>query len=213
MNIECMKSILLTLFLMCMKGTVISQTENQLPARLLQIDFGINKHGTGDMPGCGLNVDYKKYLRKRIFLSFGLGMTTNNGTSKIFYTDDAGNLTDASYRYGAGGAQISGEFGISMIRDVRNDFGLQAGIIGRYQSSSYYDEITVLYPVVTGLPIPVTAVVHKSPQETISIGGIGQVYYNYFINAKVFVGFRSSLQMDSNGDVLTQFMISSGFKL
>lgn len=191
----------------------IGQIQPKPNSNFLQIDMGLSTHATGDMPGYGLNVSYRKYWRKNIHFAFGVGMTMHSGVFPIYYSDDMGNQVDASYRYGSGGLQLSGKFGISVYRNSKNDLGLQVGTIGRYQTSSYYDEINVLYPNLTGLPIPVTAIINKSNQKTISIGGIGQVYYNYFINEKVFIGFTPILQIDSEGNIISQLMLSSGFRL
>lgn len=208
-----MKATLLAIALVIIWSETNGQIQSLQASNLLQIDVGLSKHGTGDMRGYGLNVSYRKYYRRKVYLSFGIGTTNHSGVFPIYYSDGSGNQVDASYRYSTGGFQLSSNFGISIFKNSKNDFGLQVGVLGRYQTSSYYDEITVLYPSVTSLPIPVIAIINKSPQKTLSIGGVGQIYYNYYIDKKVFVGLTPFFQIDSNGDVIIQFMFSCGFKL
>lgn len=90
---------------------------------------------------------------------------------------------------------------------------MQAGPLLRYQSSSYFDEINVLYPAATGLPTPVIAIINNSPQKTFSLGGIGQLYYNYTIKNNVFVGLSAAMQIDTNGDLINRLAVSFGLRL
>jgi hypothetical protein len=190
----------------------IAQKQNLPLSKSLQLDIGISKHGTGDLRGFSFNCEYKKHYRKNIFLAFGLGSTIHDGSFPIFYSDAAGNQIDASYRYSTGGMQITSKFGVSIVKNRKNDLGLQAGCLVRYQTSSYYDELTVLYPGITGLTIPVTTIINKSPQKTLSLGGIGQIYYNYNIDTKMFIGLSAALQIDTNGDLINQLVASYGWK-
>jgi hypothetical protein len=179
----------------------------------VQLDFGFGKHGTGDLNGLNINSEYRSFFKKNLSISFGLGATLHDGAFPILYSDGNGNLIDASYRYTTGGIQLTGKFGISFIKSRINDFGLQAGPLLRYQSSSYFDEINVLYPAATGLPMPVIAIINKSPQKTLSVGGIGQLYYNYTIKSNVFVGLSAAIQIDTNGDLINQLAVSCGLRL
>jgi hypothetical protein len=178
----------------------------------VQFDFGFGNHGTGDLKGLNINSEFRNFFKKKLSISFGLGATLHDGSFPVLYSDVNGNLIDGSYRYTTGGVQLTGKFGVSFIKSKANDFGLQAGPVLRYQSSSYFDELNVLYPAATGLPTPVIAIINKSPQKTFSLGGIGQLYYNYTINNNVFVGLSAAIQIDTNGDLLNQLAISCGLK-
>lgn len=202
------------LFLFLFIYTSVNAQKNiQDLKKSVQLDIGFGKHGTGDINGLNINSEYKRFFRKNLSISFGLGATLHDGAFPILYSDGNGNLIDASYRYTTGGIQLTSKVGISFIKSTINDFGLQVGSILRYQSSSYFDEINVLYPAATGLPMPVIAIINKSPQKTLSVGGIGQFYYNYTIKSNLFVGLSAAIQIDTNGDLINQLAVSCGLRL
>ncbi len=202
------------LFLFLFIYTSVNAQKNiQDLKKSVQLDIGFGKHGTGDINGLNINSEYKRFFSKNLSISFGLGATLHDGAFPILYSDGNGNLIDASYRYTTGGIQLTSKVGISFIKSTINDFGLQVGPILRYQSSSYFDEINVLYPAATGLPMPVIAIINKSPQKTLSVGGISQFYYNYTIKSNVFVGLSAAIQIDTNGDLINQLAVSCGLRL
>lgn len=202
------------LFLFLFIYTSVNAQKNiQGLKKSVQLDIGFGKHGTGDLNGLNINSEYKRFFRKNLSISFGLGATLHDGAFPVIYSDGNGSLIDASYRHTTGGIQLTSKVGISFIKSRINDFGLQVGPILRYQSSSYFDEINVLYPAATGLPMPVIAIINKSPQKTLSAGGIGQLYYNYTIKNNVFVGLSAAMQIDTNGDLINQMAISCGLRL
>jgi hypothetical protein len=193
--------------------TANAQKTYQDLSRSVQMNIGGGKHGTGDLNGFNINTEYRSFFRKHLSISFALGATIHDGDFPVSYSDANGNIVDASYRYTTGGIQLTSKFGVSIFKTQVSDFGFQAGPLLRYQSSSYFDEINVLYPAATGLQIPVIAIINKSPQKTLSAGVIGQGYYNYTIKKKVFVGLLAELQIDTNGDLLHQLAVSCGIKL
>lgn len=193
--------------------SVHAQKSSQVLSRSIQMNIGVGKHGTGDLNGININTEYRSFFRKHLSISFGLGATIHDGFFPISYFDGSGGIIDASYRYTAGGIQLTGKLGVSAIKTRTSDFGFQAGPLLRYQSSSYFDEIIVLYPAATGLQTPVIAIINKTPQKTFSLGGIGQVYYNYTIRRNLFIGLLAELQIDTNGDLINELAISFGVKL
>jgi hypothetical protein len=70
---------------------------------------------------------------------------------------------------------------VNLYKNSVHKVGLQLGGLLRYQTSSYYDAIDVLYPALTGLPIPVTIIINKTPQKTFSIGSTAQFYHTYSV--------------------------------
>jgi hypothetical protein len=207
-----MKIYLLSLALFL--GYNFSIAQDKLPAKRhsIQLDIGMSRHGTGDMRGLFLNSEYKKYFLKKLSISFGISATIHDGVSPLFFTDSNGNCTDASYRYSSGGLQLTGKFGLNLYRSKWSELGLQIGGLLRYQTSSYYDELIVLFPALPGFPMPVTIIINNSPQRTFSIGCIGQLFYNYSLTEKLFIGILTGLQLDTNGDTITQLGLSCGFK-
>ncbi len=203
---------LMFMFFLFFNTMLFSQNNSKHLNKSLQLDFSRSKHGTGDLPGFSINTDYKKYFKKRLSFSIGLGATIHDGSFPIFYTDPNGNTIDASFRYNTDGLQLTSKLGYSFIKNKNTDFGFQIGPVLRYQSSSYFDELNVLFPLLTGLPFPVIAIINKSPQKTYSVGGIAQLYYHHSINENVYFGVSIGLQTDTNGDTIKQTGLACGMK-
>jgi hypothetical protein len=207
-----MKAYVLLLVVLLGYNFSIAQDKLSDKRHSIQLDIGMSRHGTGDMRGFILNSEYRSYFRKKLSLSFGVCATIHDGESPLFFIDPNGNFTDASYRYSTGGLQLTSKFGVSLFGSKWQELGLQIGGLFRFQTSSYFDEHIVLFPALTGFPVPVTITIHNSPQRTFSIGGIGQLFYNYSLTEKLFIGISTGLQLDTNGDTITQLGLSCGFK-
>lgn len=176
----------------------------------LNLTVGSSFHGTGDLRGVIMNTEYTKNLKKRVGLSFSLGGTLHDGSQSLFFVAPTGQNIDGSIRYTTGGLQFGSHLGYSLIKTTNHRFQVRAGGLLRYQSSSVYDGIAILYPAGTGFPVPVIVFNNTSPQRTFSIGASTQLSYNYNINNKIAVGFLAGFQIDSNGDVIRQTCISAG---
>lgn len=190
-----------------------AQNKYEIPRMSIQFDIGLGKNGTGDMNGFQINTELKKYFRKKLSFCFGIGATIHDGISSNIYTGPQGELIDGSLRYNTDGLQLTTKLGLSFIRNPKNDLGIQIGGVFRYQSSSYPDIIATYYPgPSTGFPFPVMAIVHLEPQRIYSVGGILQIYYNYSLNDKIYIGTNAAFQVDTNGDVITQLNLACGMK-
>lgn len=190
-----------------------AQTGKTKYPEYFQLAGGISKHGTGDMNGYAISVDYKRYLRPRTSISIGLATTIHDGVFQILYTDPNNNPIDGSFRYGTSGIQLNARMGYSMIRTKHHTLDVQVGALLRYQTSSYYDDLTTLYPPATGLPIPVFFQVNRSNQRTVSFGGIGALQYQYHFTSGDHIGIRGSLQTDTQGDVISMVSLLFGYRL
>lgn len=179
--------------------TAYSQT---LPDQSIKINIGRGRHGTGDVQGLLLGVEYEKYFQKRLSWSTELGMTIHDGSDLLLVTEASGEVHDLSYRYTTAGAQLAGKIGYHFLRAKNWDSGIRIGGLFRYQSSSVPNDITTLFPVATGLPLPVYINEHSTPQRTYSVGGISQLFVNYAIKQKIILGLVTGLQLDTNGDTI-----------
>ena len=74
---------------------------------------------------------------------------------------------------------MTGKIGYSFIRNNKNDFGLRLGALLRFQS---YSTSSIGYDSTDGISI-----YNDSPQRTLAVCGIIQLYYNYNMNQKLFV--------------------------
>jgi hypothetical protein len=93
----------------------------QLNSTLLQIDLGMNHHGTGDLRGYGFNLEAFKAQKRRFTTSIGLGSLISQGTSPLYYKDASGTDVDASYRITTASFQVSGKLGLSWVRTQKFD--------------------------------------------------------------------------------------------
>lgn len=178
----------------------------------VQIFGGKSFHGTGDMKGISFNTEYQQYFKKKISWSLGLGGTIHDGSFPVFFTDPSGNNIDGSIRYVTAGVQVFSHLGYSILKTNEHQFQIRFGGLIRYQSSSYYDDVTVLYPIATGLPVPVNIFQNSTPQKTFAFGGSGQILYNYTLKGNIVVGILTGIQTDTNGDTITQLSIIIGKK-
>jgi hypothetical protein len=164
------------------------------------------------MRGLIFNTEYVKNFRKNLSWVASVGGTIHDGFIPNYFTSPNGTEIDGSIRYTTAGVQATNHIGYSVIKRNDNQLELRAGALLRYQSSSYYDIVSINYPAGTGLPIPVIVFIHENPQRTFAIGGSAQIFYNYSITPKILLGALAGLQTDTNGDTITQLSLSIGRK-
>jgi len=178
--------------------------------RHIQVSAGTSFNGTGDISGFAFNAEYGQYFKKKFSWNAGMGGTVHDKVEPVFYTNQSGELIDASVRATIAGFQVTGFVSYSIIRDKKHDFLLGIGPVVRYQSSSYWDFLGVFPPAGTGLPFTVISFINITPQRTFAIGGTGQIGYYYTINRKISLGIAGRLHLDSNGDILRNALLSLG---
>ncbi|MBE9466036.1 hypothetical protein ACFP1I_00235 [Dyadobacter subterraneus] len=192
------KFLLLALFVIITRSAY-SQT---LPDQAMKVNIGRGKLGTGDIQGLMLGVEYERFFQKRLSWLTELGMTIHDGSDLLLVTEANGKVHDLSYRYTTAGAQLVGKMGYHFLRTTSWDLGIRVGGLFRYQSSSVPNDRTTIFPIVTGLPLPVYITEHTSSQRTYSFGGISQFFAGYTINQKIILGLTTGLQLDTNGDTI-----------
>lgn len=206
-----MKSIALLLFflpaLLCAQDTVA------LLNKSIQVDMGTGLHGSGDLAGLTLNTSYTHYFRKIVSYTVEIGTSIHYGSSTLYYTDNFGKNIDGSIRFTTAGIQLAGKIGLSIFRNKKNDLGLRLGPLVRYQSSSIPDSITTLFPAAgTGFDVPITFISNENPQNTLALGGAFQLFYNYSISNKIYIGPSAGFQIDTNGDTISNISLACGVK-
>jgi hypothetical protein len=201
----------LCIVLSALSFQVHAQTK-PLPKYQIQIQLGQAMHSTGDIDGFSFAAEYGKYFKKRWSYAFSFGGTIHSGQNPLYFTL-SGNTVDGSIRYTTAGFQTGGYLGYSFVRTQHHELQLKAGALFRYQSSSYYDEYSVIGPPVTGLTIPVVYFINKTPQNTYAAAGSLQLGYNYTFKHGIFLGFLAGFQADTNEDNIlqTSFMIGKRF--
>lgn len=182
----------------------------KFPNEQLQVIAGPSNHETGDMRGVIFTTEYIHYFKKHLSWTVALGGTIHDGSIPLFFNNQNGNSVDGSIRYTTAGMQTTSHFGYSFIRTSRHELEIKAGALLRYQSSSYYDQVSISYPLATGLPMPVISFENKTPQRTYAFGGSSQIVYNYTINQGISFGIQAGFQTDTNGDTITQAAVTIG---
>lgn len=188
-----------------------------------QISFSQNKqikllagrsfNGTGDIRGYGFSVGFDKYFKKKLKYTASVGSTIHDGQFPIFYEYPAGNIVDGSIRYTTAGFQGVYAVGYNFLGSETSEFVFELGALLRYQSTSYYDNLVVLYPALTNLPYPVVLFRNRTPQKTAAFGAVSQLTYSHSLNKKINIGIAVSYQFDTNGDNIAQisFLIGRRF--
>lgn len=180
------------------------------PNQFIGLSGGRSKHGTGDIRGVAFNTVYTKRFRKKISLSATVGGTLHDDSEVLFFTDSDGNTVDGSIRYTTGGIQSTFGVNYNFVQNRQNELYLGLNSLVRYQATSYYDDVSIIYPIVTGLPFPVISFINKTPARTFAVGGTIRAGYNYTTRKQIVFGIFGDFQMDTNGDVLSQLSLIAG---
>ncbi|MBI3139888.1 MAG: hypothetical protein HYZ15_15020 [Sphingobacteriales bacterium] len=180
--------------------------QTNLPGRAIQLTGGYARHGSGDYNGISFGAEYIRYLGKRVSLNYNFRSSINNGKDKIIIADNnAGTTKDGSIRFTTAGVQAGVDGGFSFIRTARHELLTSLGVFARYQSASNgTDGYRLYYPNTTGVPAVLVEYMNRTPQQTIAVGGLFQLRYNYTIKNKISLGFSGGFQTDSNGDAILQ---------
>lgn len=197
-----MKKFILFISIIFTFQQVSAQSNLPFPNESLKLNIGRGKLGTGDIQGLMFGVEYEKYFQRKLSWSIEIGTTIHDGYDLLLVTEADGKVRDLSYRYTAAGAQLVGKIGYNFIKTKNLDFGIKIGGLFRYQSSSVADDVTMIFPIATGLQIPIFINEHTSPQRTYSVGGITQLFASYTIKQKIILGLTTGFQADTNGDTI-----------
>ena len=172
----------------------------------VQVMLGYSIHGSGDMKGIVFGSEYWKELSNKFSLGFMLRGTINSQKHEIIYNNTtSGTVTDASIRFTTAGIQLGATGAYHFINTTKSKFGLHLGVFGRYQSASNgSDGYSIIYPPVTNYPGVLIEYNNKTPQHTVSLGGLFQLQYLYQINTRIYTGIVAGFQTDTNGDAIPQ---------
>lgn len=197
-----MKKIMVLGFCLVMSVNAIGQSSQSLPGRFLSTSIGLSKAGTGDIYGVMIGFEFEKLFRPRLSWSTEFATSIHDGSDHLLVTIDNQPQQDLSYRYTTAGVQLAGKLGYHFIRTKRADFGVKLGILARYQSSSLSDDREILFPALTGYPLPVRILRNTDPQRTLAAGALLQLFVRYTLKQNIAIGATTGLQMDTNGDVM-----------
>jgi hypothetical protein len=204
-----MKKNIFILIIACLSYSLAAQ---ELPKRMANFNIGTTMHGTGDIIGVSLNFGYAHYFTKRISGIAEFGFSIHDGSSPLFYEFPEGNLVDGSILYTTAGIQTNLGVAYSFIRTRRHELQTKLSSLFRYQSTSIYDGLSIYYPAGTGLPFPVVTFENNYPPRTFAVGAALGLGYNYSFGEKYSLGLLGNFQIDTNGDTIMGFFLTTGYR-
>ena len=181
-----------------------------IPKRQIELIAGRSVHGSGGSPGLNFSIEYSKYFKKKVNWAASIGGTIHDGAFPVFYEYPAGIQNDGSIQYTTAGVQAMTHVGYNFLNSTKSDLLFRIGAVLRYQSSSYGDEVNVLYEPLTGLPFPVVVFRNSSPQRTVAIGGTTQIKYSFTTKQNITLGMLAGFQFDTNGDNISHLSLTIG---
>jgi hypothetical protein len=205
--------LLIALFLLNTSFSFAQEKTENNPVSIIA-EFGLNKHGTGDMTGYSYGLRIHKPVSKRfeIIISFEANLNDNEDRPFI-WEDPNGNIYDSTLHDVLAGFQLNAGMGFNFVNSGSNKFGVNPSIFGRYQADSFFNEKTIDYPILTGLPYPIRYLIRHEPGRTFSVGGSIRLYYHYKINSNFLIGINPGFQTDSNGDTMLFSTLSFGINI
>ncbi|MCF0050671.1 hypothetical protein LXM25_11415 [Dyadobacter sp. LJ53] len=206
-----MKKILLVIVGSIIHICVLGQGVRELPGQMISAQLGAGKNGTGDLYGLMVGFEYEKLFRPKLSWSTELAMTIHDGEDQLLVQLDNFPQEDMSYRFTTAGMQLAGKIGYHAVRTKNADYGIKLGVGARYQSTSLADDREILFPALTGYPIPLRILRNTEPQRTIAAVALTQLFARYTFKRNIVAGALAGLQLDTNGDVIfPQFSFSIG---
>jgi hypothetical protein len=187
-----------------------SSQEKTPASHFLGVGLAKSKHGLGDVSGLAFNTELSWRQHKSIYWTATVGGSIHDGEKALLYTAPAGNTVDGSIRHTTAGVQASWGPGYQFFKHTRHEAGLNLGVLLRYQSTSYFDVVTILYPPITGLPIPVVYFENLTPARSFALGGKGGISYSFITRRNLVFRLSGEFQIDTNGDVLSQTGLTFG---
>ena len=177
--------------------------------RAVQFSGGFCKlrHRSGDsmevrvMNGLTFGGEYTQYSSRKVSVTYKFRATINNAEDSYHY--GSGTVAeDATIRFTTAGFQIGITGGFSFVNSARHEFRINLGPFVRYQSTSNATAYSTYYPPSTGVQAILFRLYNESPQETISVGGIAMLQYNYTFKSNLFIGVQTGYQANTNGNAI-----------
>lgn len=173
--------------------------------KTIELRLGQNFNGSGDTRGSVFGVEINKQKKGKKIVGVNITSTINDGSFDIRYVQPNGNVYKGYARYTTAGLQAGPQIGYNILKQTnKNQLYFIMGAFVRYQSSSYWEKITVVYPALSNLLLPVTFVEHYSPQRSYALGLCPQIKYNINLKNNYKMGFFTSFQADTQGDNIFQ---------
>lgn len=178
------------------------QSTTELPKNSVQVFFGSSFHGTDNVLGVAISTEYSHYFHRKLSYTVFIGATVHDGQVAVIFWNGSGEIIDGAVDFTTAGLQVGTTLGYSFYRTKRHHVQGSLGTLFRYQTTSN--------PDILGLYIPYPYVGYDLSTRSYSVGGIAAFSYDFTFKNNVFIGFKGSLQYDSNDDALSIFSLGIG---
>jgi hypothetical protein len=172
-----------------------------MTSKSVELELARSKHGSGDLTGFSFASNYIFTKNRFSQLVFIEGSIHDGEYTLIFDTPD-GLTNDGSIRYTTAGVQVGYgvRYSLFEFKNQKTEVGLN-GLI-RYQSTSLYDTVTILFPALTDIPFPVVVLGQESDARTIALGSKLILSHRVALTKTIDLKALGSFQYDTNGDTI-----------
>jgi hypothetical protein len=199
---------------------VQSQPKTEIFKNQYSLELGYSKSGTGDLGGIFITNSFTKQFKPKLHYKIGLSTSIHQNRGALIYTAVNGDRIDGTLRKVTAGLQLNFNYGYSFIRNLKHDFGISAGTVIRYQTTSIHDEVTGFYPSINGYgpgffenyPFSLLSIINTGPQQTGAIGASLNLFYSYSLSKRLQIGIVTAFQFDTNGDVFKNICLKTGYR-
>ncbi|TVZ25428.1 hypothetical protein JM83_0340 [Gillisia sp. Hel_I_86] len=203
------------LFLLFLFITSLTFAQENISDQQVSIigEFGLNRHGTGDITGFSYGLRVHKPLSEKFDFIVAFEANLNDRKDTPFFGEDlGGNTYDGTLHDVLAGFQLNFGVGYNFINNNKSKFGINPSVFGRYQANSALGS-EILNPIVTDYPLPIRVLSRYEKGSTYAIGYSVRLYYHYKISDKFLIGISPGFQNDSQGDTMLLTTLMFGLNL
>lgn len=193
------------LFLLLVMVTFVLNGQD-ITSKTIELDVSKTFHGSGDLGGFGFSNNYVFKKNKFSQLVFIEG-TIHDGENLLIFDAPDGRNVDGSIRYTTAGVQVGYGIRYDVLRFKKQYTSVGLNSFFRYQSSSLYDGVSIYYPELTELPIPLIAFEHLESARTYAVGLKLIVSHTIKLTTTLDLRLHGNFQFDSNEDSIRGYGI------
>lgn len=216
-----MKKHLISLILFTSFFSLIkAQTRFETFKNHYSLEIGHSKSGTGDLGGIFVSNMFTRNFKPKSYYSIGLATSIHQDRGAYIYTALNGERIDGTLRKITTGLQLFANYGFSIIKRSKHDFGIGVGVLLRYQTTSINDVVQGVSPGPNGYgpgffenyPYELLSIINTEPQQTFAVGTTLNLFYNYNISKRILIGIVPAFQFDTNGDTFRNINLKTGYR-
>ncbi len=162
------------------------------------------------MVGFSYGIGYEQNFGKNWLWSLSFDSSLNDSEDLPFlFEDPRGNIINSTLHDVTAGFQLT-TCGYRFINKTKYRLALHPGFFLRYQATSLNDSLEILFPGLTGFPIPIRIIENYNDNSTWAVGGVMRFQYDYLIKTKYLLGLQLAWQTDTNGNAISHLALRFG---